>query len=165
MPGSEPGLFAELKRRNVFRVAAMYAVAAWLVVQIADATFEPLGVPEAAHRILILVAAPFAILALNMVKRRAAGLDYDVASDSVDVTTATVNEILDEKGWELAGEYKRWYDLVRSETLADIAAKRDPAENVTLVRIPTEAQYIIPIPFAAISSSNLAQNPEGFKIQ
>ncbi len=105
------------------------------------------------------------ILALNMVKRRAAGLDYDVASDSVDVTTATVNEILDEKGWELAGEYKRWYDLVRSETLADIAAKRDPAENVTLVRIPTEAQYIIPIPFAAISSSNLVQNPEGFKIQ
>ena len=35
----------------------MYAVAAWLVVQIADATFEPLGVPAAAHRILILVAA------------------------------------------------------------------------------------------------------------
>jgi TolB-like protein/tetratricopeptide (TPR) repeat protein len=35
----------------------MYAVAAWFVVQIADATFEPLGIPEAAHRILILVAA------------------------------------------------------------------------------------------------------------
>jgi TolB-like protein/tetratricopeptide (TPR) repeat protein len=57
MPSPEPGLFAELRRRNVFRVAAMYAVAAWLVVQIADATFEPLGVPESAHRILILVAA------------------------------------------------------------------------------------------------------------
>jgi TolB-like protein/Tfp pilus assembly protein PilF len=35
----------------------MYAVGAWLVVQVADATFEPLGVPETAHRILILVAA------------------------------------------------------------------------------------------------------------
>lgn len=57
MPGPETGLLAELKRRNVFRVAAMYAVAAWLVVQIADATFEPLGVPESAHRILILLAA------------------------------------------------------------------------------------------------------------
>ena len=57
MPGPEPGLFAELKRRNVFRVAAMYAVIGWLVVQIADATFEPLGVPESAHRILILVTA------------------------------------------------------------------------------------------------------------
>lgn len=53
----ERDFFAELKRRNVFRVAAMYAVVAWLLVQVADATFEVLGVPEAAHRILILVAA------------------------------------------------------------------------------------------------------------
>jgi TolB-like protein len=57
MPSRKPGLFAELRRRNVFRVATLYAVAAWLIVQIADATFEPLGVPEAAHRILILVTA------------------------------------------------------------------------------------------------------------
>jgi hypothetical protein len=105
------------------------------------------------------------IEALNQVKRRAAGLPFDVADPAVDVTTATVNEILDEKGWEFAGEYKRWFDLVRSETLADIAAKRDPAENVTLVRIPTDLQYISPIPFQAISSSKLVQNPEGFKIQ
>jgi len=57
MPGPDDGLFSELKRRNVFRVAAMYAVAAWLVIQVADATFEPLGVPDFAHRILILVTA------------------------------------------------------------------------------------------------------------
>jgi adenylate cyclase len=57
MPSLETGLFRELKRRNVFRVAAMYAVAAWLVIQIADATFEPLGVSDSAHRILILVVA------------------------------------------------------------------------------------------------------------
>ena len=30
MPSAGSGLFSELKRRNVFRVAAMYAVAAWL---------------------------------------------------------------------------------------------------------------------------------------
>ena len=66
---------------------------------------------------------------------------------------------------ELAGEYKRWYDLIRSETLEEIAAKRDPTEQVDLVRQPTKAQYITPIPFQAISTSNLQQNPEGFKIQ
>lgn len=108
---------------------------------------------------------PESVDALNQVRRRAAGLPFDAPDGSVDVATATVQEIIDEKGWELAGEYKRWYDLVRSETLADIAAKRDTAENVTLVRLPTEAQYIIPIPFQAIASSNLLQNPEGFKIQ
>jgi hypothetical protein len=105
------------------------------------------------------------IEALNQVKRRAAGLPFDAPDASVDVTTATVQDIIDEKGWELAGEYKRWYDLVRTETLADIAAKRDTAEQVTLVRIPGEAQYISPIPFEAIASSNLVQNPDGFKIQ
>ena len=104
------------------------------------------------------------IEALNQVKRRAKGLPFD-APDASDVTTATAQEIIDEKGWELAGEYKRWYDLVRTETLADIAARRDTAEQVTLVRIPGEAQYIIPIPFEAISASKLEQNPAGFKIQ
>ena len=105
------------------------------------------------------------IEALNQVKRRAMGLPYDSPDASVDVATATVNEILDEKGWELAGEYKRWYDLIRSETLEEIAAKRDPAEQVDLVRQPTKAHYITPIPAQAISTSNLAQNPEGFVIQ
>ena len=105
------------------------------------------------------------IEALNQVKRRAMGLPYAAPDASVDVSTATVNEILDEKGWELAGEYKRWYDLIRSETLEDIAAKRDPAENVDLVRQPTKDQYITPIPALAISTSNLKQNPEGFVIQ
>ncbi len=103
--------------------------------------------------------------ALNQVRRRAAGLPYDAPDATVDVSTATVNEILDEKGWELAAEYKRWYDLIRSETLEEIAAKRDPSENVDLVRQPTKAQYITPIPFQAISTSNLRQNPEGFVIR
>ena len=105
------------------------------------------------------------IEALNQVRRRAAGLPYDTPDATVDVTTATAHEIIDEKGWELAGEYKRWYDLIRSERLEEIAAKRDPTENVDLVRQPTKAQYITPIPFQAISSSNLKQNPEGFVIQ
>jgi len=105
------------------------------------------------------------IEALNQVKRRAAGLPYDVPDGTVDVTTATPNEIVDEKGWELAGEYKRWYDLIRSEMLEEVTLRRSPDENVDLVRQPTKAQYISPIPYEAISTSNLEQNPEGFIIQ
>lgn len=105
------------------------------------------------------------IEALNQIKRRAAGLPYLTPDAGIDVATATVSEILDEKGWELAGEYKRWFDLIRSETLEQIAAKRDINEQVDLIRQPTKAQYISPIPFSAISTSKLTQNPEGFKIQ
>jgi hypothetical protein len=39
-------LFAELRRRNVFRVAAAYAVVAWLLIQAADILLDNFGAPE-----------------------------------------------------------------------------------------------------------------------
>src|SRR5690606_25449476 len=39
-------LFAELKRRNVFRVGAAYLVVAWLLVEVSDTVFPRLGLPE-----------------------------------------------------------------------------------------------------------------------
>ena len=38
--------FAELRRRNVFRVAIAYAVTAWLLAQVADVAFDNFGTPE-----------------------------------------------------------------------------------------------------------------------
>ncbi len=49
--------FAELRRRRVFRVAGVYLVAAWLVIQVADAVFEPLGLPAWALRLVIILVA------------------------------------------------------------------------------------------------------------
>jgi len=107
-----------------------------------------------------------ALEALNQVKRRAAGLDYKTPNSSVDVTSATADDIVDEAGWELAGEMKRWYDLVRTERVEEIAAKRDPDEQVPLLRQPTKAQYISPLPTQAfLNGSKLTQNPEGFVVQ
>jgi len=37
---------AELRRRKVFRVAIAYLVMAWVLLQVADVTFAPLGLPE-----------------------------------------------------------------------------------------------------------------------
>jgi hypothetical protein len=42
--------FEELKRRNVFPVAAAYAVVAWIMVQIGQAVFPAFGVPDALFR-------------------------------------------------------------------------------------------------------------------
>jgi TolB-like protein len=39
------GLFQELKRRNVFRVAIAYLAVAWLILQVADIVFENIGAP------------------------------------------------------------------------------------------------------------------------
>ena len=46
---------AELKRRNVFQTAALYAVAAWLVLQVGEVTFEPLHVPDWAMTLLVIL--------------------------------------------------------------------------------------------------------------
>jgi TolB-like protein/Flp pilus assembly protein TadD len=48
-------LFNELKRRNVFRVTAAYAVVAWLVAQIADVGLESFGAPDWVMRTLLLL--------------------------------------------------------------------------------------------------------------
>ena len=45
---------SELKRRNVFQTAALYAVAAWLVLQVGEVTFEPLHFPDWAMTLLVV---------------------------------------------------------------------------------------------------------------
>ena len=50
-------LSAELKRRGVYAVLAAYAVAAWLVLQIGEVTFEPLQFPTWVMQTLIVVVA------------------------------------------------------------------------------------------------------------
>jgi TolB-like protein len=48
-------LFAELKRRKVFRVSAAYAVVAWLVVEVSDTVFPRLGLPDWTVTFVILL--------------------------------------------------------------------------------------------------------------
>ena len=48
-------LYAELKRRNVFRVGAAYAVGAWLLIQIADTTFPLFGFGDTPARIVVIL--------------------------------------------------------------------------------------------------------------
>ena len=44
-------LLAELKRRNVFRVAAAYVVSSWLIVQVVETIFPAFGFGDAAIRV------------------------------------------------------------------------------------------------------------------
>ena len=47
--------FEELKRRKVFRVAATYAVVAWILMQIGEVTFPALNIPEWVMSTLVVV--------------------------------------------------------------------------------------------------------------
>ena len=48
--------WGELRRRKVIRVAAVYLFASWLLIQVADATFEPMGLPGWALKMVIVLA-------------------------------------------------------------------------------------------------------------
>jgi len=47
--------FAELKRRNVYRVAVAYAIASWLIIQIATQVFPFFEIPNWAVRLVVLL--------------------------------------------------------------------------------------------------------------
>jgi hypothetical protein len=53
-------VFAELRRRNVFRFAGLYLVGAWLLVQVAGTVLPMFGAPDwLPRRIVILLAIGF----------------------------------------------------------------------------------------------------------
>jgi hypothetical protein len=55
----------EIKRRKVFQVAAVYAVVAWLTIQIVDVISEPLNLPDWLDTVVIILLAvgfPIAVI-------------------------------------------------------------------------------------------------------
>jgi TolB-like protein/Flp pilus assembly protein TadD len=55
-------LFAELKRRNVFRVGIAYAVTSWLLIQVSDILLESIGTPPwVMQTIFVVLAVGFVI--------------------------------------------------------------------------------------------------------
>src|SRR5437899_5655179 len=62
---SERNFFAELKRRNVYKVAVAYAIVGWLLVQVATQVFPFFEIPNWAVRLvvlLIIVGFPIALV-------------------------------------------------------------------------------------------------------
>src|SRR5436305_2109627 len=53
--------FSELKRRNVYKVAVAYAVASWLLIQIATQVFPFFEIPNWAVRLVVLLIAGFPV--------------------------------------------------------------------------------------------------------
>ena len=85
---------------------------------------------------------PEALEAVNKIVRRANGLPLDEPAPSVDLTSVTQERIVQEKAWEFAGEYSRWFDLVRLQMVEEVVAKKHPDDLQPLGPI----QYHAPLP-------------------
>src|SRR6266481_5957131 len=54
---TKPSFFAQLKRRNVIRVAGLYLVGAWLLTQVASTVLPMFGTPEWLPRSIVILLA------------------------------------------------------------------------------------------------------------
>ena len=90
-----------------------------------------------------------ALKALNDVRERA-GLTA--------VDTATWEDVVWEKAWENAGEWSRWYDIVRTETLDEVNALRDPYDN-GLTPLSTSPTLTEAFPWCPIPANDVSANP------
>lgn len=102
--------------------------------------------------------------ALNMVIRRAYGRSIQGNSD-VDLSGLTKQEfrqeILNQRRWEFAGEYHRWYDLQRTGQL--ISVMTEWLENQGFLLPVPEYKTVYPIPQREMDlNPELVQNPGYF---
>jgi hypothetical protein len=86
-----------------------------------------------------------AYTALNAVRRRA-GLLTDLAGLTPD---DFIKAVIDERAWEFAGEWNRWFDLVRLEKVEEANANKHPDDLQPNGAI-TKADYVLPIPGADV---------------
>ena len=85
--------FSELKRRNVFRVAAAYALVAWLAIEIASVVLPALLAPDWVHRVLtflVILGFPIALIFAWAYELTPGGLKREKEVDrSVSITPQT----------------------------------------------------------------------------
>ncbi len=89
--------------------------------------------------------------ALNQVRRRAYMGDESYA----DLLTGDLAELAyTERKWELAGEFKRWDDLVRMERVESALSNRSSQEKVTgSFGDLSSASYFVPIPASELDKA------------
>jgi hypothetical protein len=77
--------FAELKRRNVYKVAIAYAVVAWLLMQVASQIFPFFEIPNWAVRLVVLllvIGFPIALIIAWAFESTPQGIKRTEAADA-----------------------------------------------------------------------------------
>jgi TolB-like protein len=90
-------LFAELKRRNVFRVALFYVVTAWLIIEVAETVLPLFDVPDGVLRglVLLLVIGLLPALGLSWIyELTPEGIKRDTGLSAVDLQSSNTGRKL-----------------------------------------------------------------------
>jgi len=141
--------WAELRRRNVVRAAVTYAIVAWVVLQLAEITYEPLGLPPWALTWtvlaavlglpVVLVVAWFVDVSHRGVKREKGAAGAAGPAFAVAVVLLTVAGI----AWWLSDVY----DPARSElaTSSPARSRAAPVQSASAAaELPANAIAVLP---------------------
>ena len=82
--GSLKRFVEEIRRRRVFRVAVVFLVVGWIVIQVAGATFGPLGLPDWSLKLVIM------LVGLSFVLACALAWTYDLTTRGIERTPPAV---------------------------------------------------------------------------
>ena len=149
-------ILSELRRRNVFRVAALYLVAGWLLAQVAELLFGALGVPPWGLRFvlgLLLLGFPLALIFSWVYELTPEGLKREHAverNDSITRETARKINVL------IAGLLVVAVGLGAYEVFARRGERAAPAHSasgtpIAAVATVVSAKSIAVLPFVNMS--------------
>ena len=91
-------LIAELKRRNVFRVGAAYAIVAWLLIEVASVVLPTFKAPEWVLQVctfLVIFGFPLALILAWAFELTPEGIKREAEVDRTDSTTHVTGRKLD----------------------------------------------------------------------
>ncbi len=134
------------RRRGVFGVAALYAVGAWVVLQVADLAFPGWDIPESAIRYVWLGALLLSPVALII------GWRYDVSLEGIRRTATTGGDPRDMQrtDWVLLGVLGSLCAIVLAGVLLKVLDVREPGyPGIAALEAPDHS--IAVLPFADLS--------------
>ncbi len=144
----------------LFRGSEAYLIAAEAILK--GASNGDLGGAEAYYnRVVDRALAENVGAEPMMAKNPEVVTNYEAVSYRAD-GNLTIDMILDERARELMGEYNRWYDLKRTETLIERGKKYNPWMASSFCKIE-EKHYLRPIPQSELDRTQPAiENNPGY---
>ncbi|MDH4125257.1 MAG: hypothetical protein OEW64_09900 [Gammaproteobacteria bacterium] len=146
--------FAELKRRNVIRVAIAYAIVAWVVAQVAEFAFENFGAPDWVLKsvvVVLLLGLPLAVLFAWAFELTPEGLKREKEVDRSQSIVAQTGRKLDRMiigVLVIALAWFAWDKFYGGSSIEPAAGTAEPAA----VAAAMQDKSVAVLPFVAMSS-------------
>lgn len=146
-------LFVELKRRNVIRVGAAYAIVAWVIAQVAEFAFENFGAPDWVLKsvvVILLLGLPLALFFAWAFEMTPDGIKREVEVDRSQSIVSQTGHKLDRMIIGVLVIALGWFAFDKFYTNADIAPASEVVEQIVDDSIRQEKSVAV-LPFVAMS--------------